>query len=155
MDTPLRFEPVGHSEEGCPRCGLGYNGVWVTVREREVLALVAQGMSNKMIGAALDIAGTTVKNHISSLIKKTGRRDRTGAVMTGLERGWIRKMSCKSFDVTHISSSHKLHDLKGRRLIVPHPVRNSEEVVPSREFLYDDEYAYTEGPYNQRTKHDA
>lgn len=49
----------------------------LTPREREVLRLIAQGMSNGEIAAALFISEHTVKNHVSSIYRKLGDNDRT------------------------------------------------------------------------------
>jgi len=64
-----------------------------TNREREVLALVAQGNSNKMVGEALGIQEHTVKQHVWNIMRKTGQRDRTASVMVALHRGWIAMVS--------------------------------------------------------------
>ncbi len=61
-----------------------------TSREREILALVAQGYSNKMIGESLGLSEHTVKNHMTTCIREIGGRDRTGAAMVALQQGWIR-----------------------------------------------------------------
>ena len=45
------------------------------------------GMSNREIADALHVAEGTVKNHISSILSKLGVRDRTRAVLKGLELG--------------------------------------------------------------------
>jgi DNA-binding NarL/FixJ family response regulator len=58
-------------------------------RELEVLALVAQGKSNKEIGLELAIAEDTVKMHVKNLLGKLGVTDRTEAVTTALRRGII------------------------------------------------------------------
>jgi len=62
----------------------------LTEREREVLQLVAQGLSNKQIAAAIGRTEGTVKLHLKNIHEKLGVDDRTGAVTTGLRRGIIR-----------------------------------------------------------------
>jgi DNA-binding NarL/FixJ family response regulator len=59
-------------------------------REVELLEYVAQGKSNKEIGHALHISGQTVKNHVTSILKKLAVNDRTAAVVYALRQGWIR-----------------------------------------------------------------
>ena len=59
-------------------------------REWAVLQLLAEGCSNRDIGARLFISEKTVKNHASSLFRKLGARDRTQAVVEAVKRGWIR-----------------------------------------------------------------
>lgn len=59
----------------------------LTVRELEVLRLVAGGFSNREIAGALFLAEGTVKNHISALLLKLGARDRTNAVLRALHAG--------------------------------------------------------------------
>jgi two-component system nitrate/nitrite response regulator NarL len=48
----------------------------LTIRERQVLALLTQGLSNKKIGDSLGISAITVKNHVHHLLTKIGARDR-------------------------------------------------------------------------------
>jgi DNA-binding NarL/FixJ family response regulator len=61
----------------------------LTPRESEVLRLMAAGYSNREIGEALGTAEGTVKNHTSSILSKLGVRDRTRAVLRGIELGWV------------------------------------------------------------------
>ena len=60
-----------------------------TAREGEVLALLAQGLSNKQIARKLDISEHTVKFHISSLYAKLGAGNRAEAVSRGARYGLI------------------------------------------------------------------
>ncbi|HEY6622052.1 MAG TPA: response regulator transcription factor [Steroidobacteraceae bacterium] len=59
----------------------------LTERETHVLRLIASGYSNREIALALAISEGTVKNHVSSILTKLGVRDRTRAVLKGLESG--------------------------------------------------------------------
>ncbi len=59
-------------------------------REMEVLALVVEGKSNKEIAKLLGISHQTVKNHITSILRKFGVEDRTQAVVYALKRGWVK-----------------------------------------------------------------
>ena len=62
----------------------------LTQRESEILNLVARGLTNKQIGYLLGISEQTVKNHLTSLLRKIGASDRTQAVVYALKHGWIR-----------------------------------------------------------------
>ena len=59
-------------------------------REMEVLACVVKGMSNKEIASFLEISHQTVKNHVTSILRKFSVEDRTQAVVYALNRGWIK-----------------------------------------------------------------
>jgi DNA-binding NarL/FixJ family response regulator len=61
----------------------------LTTRELEVLRMVAKGLGNKEIAAALDIAEVTVKLHVSHVLEKLNVRDRTEAATAALQRGII------------------------------------------------------------------
>ncbi len=62
----------------------------LTPREVEILDCVAQGNSNKEIAQILKISDQTVKNHITSILRKLAVNDRTQAVIYALRHGWIR-----------------------------------------------------------------
>ncbi|TAG69159.1 MAG: DNA-binding response regulator [Oscillatoriales cyanobacterium] len=59
----------------------------LTDRELDVLRLVAQGMSNLEIGAALSVTESTVKSNINRILSKLGAKDRTQATIIALKRG--------------------------------------------------------------------
>jgi two-component system, NarL family, response regulator LiaR len=61
----------------------------LTGREREVLELVARGLSNKLIARELGIADKTVKTHVSNILGKLGVTDRTQAALLAVRRGWV------------------------------------------------------------------
>ena len=68
---------------------LGRNQLPLSVREVEVLDCVAQGLSNKEIADALYITEQTVKNHMTSVLRKLEVTDRVQAVLYAVKHGWI------------------------------------------------------------------
>jgi len=62
----------------------------LTPREIEVLQCVADGKSNKEIGAQLFISEGTVKTHVKSLLEKLSVVGRTGAIKEAVHRGLVR-----------------------------------------------------------------
>lgn len=61
----------------------------LSARETEILRLVTQGMSNKEIAHKLGISHQTVKNHMTSILRKMSVNDRTQAAVDALRRGWV------------------------------------------------------------------
>ncbi|MFB3092493.1 MAG: LuxR C-terminal-related transcriptional regulator [Dehalococcoidia bacterium] len=61
----------------------------LTAREMEVLALVAEGCSNNLIAAHLNICERTVKNHLTFIMTKLRASDRTHSVVTAVRLGWL------------------------------------------------------------------
>lgn len=61
----------------------------LTNREREILALLADGLGNKQIAARLGISTNTVKTHLELLFDKLGVSSRAEAVATGVRRGLL------------------------------------------------------------------
>jgi DNA-binding NarL/FixJ family response regulator len=59
-------------------------------REMEILQLIARGYSNKEVAHELGISRQTVKNHMTSILRKLSVNDRTQAALYALRRGWIR-----------------------------------------------------------------
>jgi DNA-binding NarL/FixJ family response regulator len=59
-------------------------------REVEILDNIAKGMTNKQVAYTLTISEQTVKNHMSSILRKLSVNDRTQAVVYAMKQGWIR-----------------------------------------------------------------
>lgn len=74
---------------GAPRTGTPADEVALTAREREILALVAQGRTNGEVGRLLFISTKTVSVHVSNILAKLGAASRTEAAAVARRRGLV------------------------------------------------------------------
>jgi DNA-binding NarL/FixJ family response regulator len=86
--SPAPIEPA-MTAPATPAFVGGSDVAQLTEREREILALLARGASNREISETLYIAGGTVKNHLSNILGKLGVRDRTQAALKARELGLL------------------------------------------------------------------
>ena len=61
----------------------------LTRRETEILSYIAEGLGNKQIASELGLSEQTVKNHLSSILRKLDVSDRTQAVLIAINNGWV------------------------------------------------------------------
>ena len=88
-ESPARSGPGSAAGAG-PIAGPGTGlAEPVTLREREVLALVCEGLPNAEIGERLHLAESTVKTHIKALLAKTGRRNRVELIVHAFRHGLV------------------------------------------------------------------
>jgi len=84
----LLLEQIANPEDSAPeRNATPFDEL--TAREREVLQLIASGLTNKEIAAALFITEKTVKTHVSHILEKLGLSDRTQAAILAVKHGMI------------------------------------------------------------------
>lgn len=82
IENSARIAPLGVADDA--------RLVPLSPREMEILQHVARGSSNKEIAHELQISQQTVKNHISSILRKLNVKDRTEAAIYAIRHGWIR-----------------------------------------------------------------
>ena len=70
----------------------------LTSRELEILNYVARGYINKQVAHKLGISEQTIKNHMSSILRKLDANDRTQAVVLAMRYGWISSQMGKSLE---------------------------------------------------------
>jgi DNA-binding NarL/FixJ family response regulator len=92
LSRPIVASRVLHQFQELSVLDQSADGVFspLTPREIEILEYVAQGNSNKEIAYQLGISDQTVKNHITSILRKLAVNDRTQAVIFALRHGWIK-----------------------------------------------------------------
>jgi len=83
IEDQIEAAPRPYSEPGNPFHPL-------STREMQVMECVVRGLSNKEIAGLLGISHQTVKNHVTSILRKFSVEDRTQAVVYALKHGWVR-----------------------------------------------------------------
>ena len=68
----------------------------LSAREMEILQFITKGHSNKEIAYELEISRQTVKNHMTSILRKLAVNDRTQAAVYALRHGWVRLEDTKA-----------------------------------------------------------
>ena len=72
-----------------PHPGSSVQRSGLTPREQEVLALLAEGLTDRQVADALQLSHKTVEKHVGAVLRKTGTTSRTAAVMRALHRDWL------------------------------------------------------------------
>jgi DNA-binding NarL/FixJ family response regulator len=93
LDPAVTAAVVSHFRRQAGRAGVttpDSRADMLTPREREVLVLIAHGLSNAEIAAELVVSNGTVKTHVANVLSKLGVRDRVQAVIAAYEGGVVR-----------------------------------------------------------------
>jgi DNA-binding NarL/FixJ family response regulator len=80
----------GGAASASPGTGAGDDSSPLTLREIEVLRLVADGLTNAQIARSLDLSEKTVKSHVSNILAKLHLADRTQAAVYAYRRGYVQ-----------------------------------------------------------------
>jgi DNA-binding NarL/FixJ family response regulator len=83
------FRALAHDGSGEKESDLAAASLPLSAREIEVLDCVAQGLSNKEIADELFVTEQTVKNHMTSVLRKLDVNDRVQAVLFAVKNGWM------------------------------------------------------------------
>ena len=100
LATPTVAEHVLKQFQEMISTGLSVESITasLTNRETQILNYVAEGNSNKKIAQILNISEQTIKNHVSSILRKLNANDRAHAVVLAMRRGWISIQENHSVD---------------------------------------------------------
>jgi len=90
LDPAVTGQVLSTYREGPPPVLPGPEADVLTPREREVLALIGQGLNNSEIAAELTLGEGTIKTHIGHIFAKLGLRDRAAAVVFAFDHGLVR-----------------------------------------------------------------
>lgn len=93
----------------------------LTDREMEVLQQISTGLTNAEIGYLLGISAQTVKNHVTSILRKLAVNDRTQAAVTAMRNGWL------TIDSVEVDAIDKVASGRRSRSEVEHPEAESAE----------------------------
>jgi two-component system response regulator DegU len=91
LATPVVAEHVLKQFQEMVSMGIGVEPITapLTSREKQILTYIAEGNSNKQIAQILEISEQTIKNHVSSILRKLNANDRAHAVVLAIRRGVI------------------------------------------------------------------
>jgi len=89
LNRPNAARQVLHLFQNLTTKDMGTLMTPLSPREMEILKYVAEGNSNKRIASVLNISEQTIKNHVTSIMRKLNANDRTHAVVLAIRNGWL------------------------------------------------------------------
>ena len=89
LDPGIVVRVLGHMN-GDPFCQVNLPAIQLSPREREVLQLLARGLTNREIARTLTVSANTIKIHVEHIFAKLGVSDRTQAVVLAIELGLVQ-----------------------------------------------------------------